>query len=140
MKAQDKHLCSAAACSDKAVRGPKSKLRTRLGLATMFVFSMGIMPAPSHANPQQQNCKRDDCAGEVQGQIERDAEELARNAEKLATSVATATRELMEDFVGRVSDMVRGMPTYEEPEVNENGDIIIRRKPSVDDQADGRLL
>lgn len=52
---------------------------------------------------------------------ERLGEELAR--------AAGAMRESMGRVLLSLEEMARLLPRYEAPEINENGDIIIRRKP-----------
>lgn len=42
---------------------------------------------------------------------------------------ATAMRESMGRVLLSIEEVARQLPRYETPEINENGDIIIRRKP-----------
>lgn len=61
---------------------------------------------------------------------ERLGEELARAAE--------AMRESMGRVLLSIEEMARLLPRYEAPEINENGDIIIRRKPSSSNDRNDR--
>lgn len=66
-------------------------------------------------------------------------ERLPQAAERLREDLARVA-EAMSENMGRVmlslQELVRQLPRYEAPEFNENGDIIIRRKP--DESAEKR--
>ena len=60
-------------------------------------------------------------------------ERLPQAAERLRDDLARVA-EAMSENMGRVmlslQELVRQLPRYEAPEINEDGDIIIRRKPA----------
>jgi hypothetical protein len=51
---------------------------------------------------------------------------------------AEAMRESMGKILLSLEDVARRLPRYEAPELNENGDIIIRRKPPLGKERSGR--
>src|SRR4051812_26817737 len=95
-------------------RGRRSAPRPRLSSATsdtmralILAASLAALAMPAFAAEKSPT--------------ERLREELERTAETLAGS--------MERLLSTFEEMARDLPRYEAPQVLDNGDIIIRRKP-----------
>lgn len=101
----------------------KSKLATRFGLTTAFVMSMGFGTATASAN---------ETAGEKLDRALRDAgkaaEEIARDSAVLAEELVEEAQDAIGEALDAVDRALENMPQFENPEVDEDGNILIRRK------------
>ncbi|MEN8722309.1 MAG: hypothetical protein ABF335_05415 [Alphaproteobacteria bacterium] len=109
----------------KTSKYTKRNLATRFGLATAFAMSMGFGTATASASDQT-------TAGEKLDQAIRDAgkaaEEIARDSAVLAEELAETAQDAIGDALEAVDRALENMPQYEEPEMDDEGNIIIRRK------------
>lgn len=99
-----------------------AKLTTRMGLTAAFVLGIGISAAQA----------QDETPGEKLDRALRDtgqaAQDLADKAEIFARETADSVRGMAETALDALDEAVRDLPQYESPELDDNGDIIIRRK------------
>lgn len=102
----------------EAARFTKSRLLARLSLTTAFVVGMGI----NSAQAADQTTAKDD--------LDKAMRDASRAAEKFAHEAGEAIGDALES----VKRTVRKLPQYEQPEMDDDGNIIIRRKPV---EADG---
>jgi hypothetical protein len=68
----------------------------------------------------------------------RDLPEAADRVQQELERAAEAMRQSMGRVLLSLEEVARRLPRYEAPEINENGDIIIRRKPPVGNQRPDR--
>lgn len=73
--------------------------------------------------------------GTLDRMIERFAEELLRELEPSLREMEPQMRSLAEDVLPKFQGLMDGIDGYEMPEIQPNGDIIIRRKTAP--RADG---
>ncbi len=105
----------------------KSKLASRLGLTTAFVVSMGFGTATASASDQA-------TAGEKLDRALRDAgkaaEQIARDSAVLAEDIVESAQDALGEALDAVDRALENMPQFEQPELDDEGNIIIRRKSS----------
>jgi hypothetical protein len=70
-------------------------------------------------------------AGAAEPSPERSLPEATERLRQELERAAEAMRESMGKILLSLEDVARRLPRYEPPEFNENGDIIIRRKPPL---------
>jgi hypothetical protein len=97
-------------------------MRSRLAAVLLFALPL-VAPLPARA-------------AEPPG-----SDPLPRAAEKLRSELeraAAAMRESMGRVLLSLEEVARQLPRYEAPEITENGDIIIRRKPAESNERSDR--
>ncbi len=103
----------------------KRKLATRFGLAAAFAVSMGFGTATAAAADQASPGEKLDRALRDAGEA---AAEIARDSAVLAEDLVEEAQDAIGEALDAVDQALRNMPQFEEPEVDDEGNIIIRRK------------
>jgi len=99
-----------------------TKITSRMGLTAAFVLGIGISAAQAQDETPGEKLDR------ALRDSERAAEEFAGKAKEFAEEAARSAHDLAQSALDALDETVRDLPQYEAPEMDENGDILIRRK------------